>query len=289
MKKLPFNPLPPAMTDRVMPIFLPMGEMFGRAMPGLKENLYQADIDMNTSHFVSTCMAVSFFYAFMVFFMMLFLALAIDLAFLLIGFGFSAMFFFFMLFSTISYPSLQNKKRMRKLEAHLVPALRHLLIEVRSGVPLFQSMMGVTNGYGEVSAEFSKIVTDINTGKSETESINDAARRNSSFRFRRSLWQITNALKSGSDIGDALQAIIDDLSMEQVSAIKKYGQELNPWTMIYMVVAVIIPSLGLTFLVVISAFTGAMMPPTIFPLMLFGLVLFQVFFMNFVKSRRPTI
>lgn len=275
--------------ERLSIAFFSIGDLLAKMMPGLKEALYQAEMEMSPHKYVSICIVAAVFYMLVVFMVLSVLSIILELGFIPIAFAMSLVIGMFMFFSALAYPSLVTKKRMRKLETNLVPALRHLLIEVKSGVPLFQSMMGVTKGYGEVSEEFSKIVTDINTGGSETDAINDAARRNASFRFRRSLWQITNALKSGSDIGDALQAIIEDLSMEQVSAIKKYGQELNPWTMIYMVAAVIIPSLGLTFLVVISSFTGAMMPPIIFPIMLAGLILFQLFFMNFVKSRRPPI
>ncbi|RLG22038.1 hypothetical protein DRN74_01340 [Candidatus Micrarchaeota archaeon] len=289
MNKIPFSPLPPAAMDKISNNFIALGELFSRMMPSLREQLYQAEMEISSKKYVAIAIVTALFYAILIFFVLIMLSIILQMDFIPIALMLSIVFYAFMFFSVLSYPRIITMRRMRKLETNLVPALRHLLIEVKSGVPLFQAMMGVTKGYGEVSEEFSKIVTDINTGKSETEAINDAARRNASFKFRRSLWQITNALKSGSDIGDALQAIIEDLSREQVSAIKKYGQELNPWTMIYMVAAVIIPSLGLTFLVVISSFTGAMMPPIIFPLILFGLILFQLFFMNFVKSRRPAI
>jgi len=289
VNKIPFSPLPPAAMDKISNNFIALGELFSRMMPSLREQLYQAEMEISSKKYVAIAIVTALFYAILIFFVLIMLSIILQMDFIPIALMLSIVFYAFMFFSVLSYPRIITMRRMRKLETNLVPALRHLLIEVKSGVPLFQAMMGVTKGYGEVSEEFSKIVTDINTGKSETEAINDAARRNASFKFRRSLWQITNALKSGSDIGDALQAIIEDLSREQVSAIKKYGQELNPWTMIYMVAAVIIPSLGLTFLVVISSFTGAMMPPIIFPLILFGLILFQLFFMNFVKSRRPAI
>jgi len=178
---------------------------------------------------------------------------------------------------------------MRELEKNLVPALRHLLIEVKSGVPLFNAMAGITKGYGEVSQEFKRIIKDINTGAKEVDALNDSVQRNPSFAFRRGLWQISNAITSGADIGDALKAIIEDLTKEQITAIRRYGQELNPWTMIYMVAAVIIPSLGVTFLVVISAFSGALIPKIIYPMIAGFLLCFQLFFMNFVKSKRPAV
>ena len=126
-------------------------------------------------------------------------------------------------------------------------------------------------------------------GLDEITALNKISERNPSLYFRRALWQIVNALKAGSDIGDTLETITDDFSQKQITEIKNYGQQLNPWTMMYMIVAVIIPSLGLTFLIILSSFSGISIPKMIFPLIFIGLLLFQVFFIGFVKNKRPSV
>ena len=134
-----------------------------------------------------------------------------------------------------------------------------------------------------------KIVKDINAGKSQIESLNNASKRNPSLYFRRAMWQIVNALKAGSDIANTLEVITNDLSNDQLNQIKSYGQELNPWTMMYMIVGVIAPSLGVTFIIILSSFSGLQIPDILFPLIIFGLLMFQVFFIGFIKSKRPAI
>ena len=289
MKKIPFSPLPPKIMNRLARRIMGLGNAFSKLMPTLKLDLLQANINLKPKEYASYSIITAIFYAFFIFFVIFFLGtiLKLDLVFLSIILG--IVFFLFMLFSSLLYPRIVSRRRMRKLEENIVPALRHLLIEIRSGVPLFHSMSSVSEGYGEISIQFKEIIRRISTGVKEVDAIAEATKKNPSFQFRRALWQISNALKSGADIGDALEVIIQDLTKEQVIRIKAYGEQLSPWTMIYMVAAVIMPSLGITFLVVISSFSGAMIPKFIFPLIFAALLAFQIFFMNFVKSKRPPI
>ena len=128
-----------------------------------------------------------------------------------------------------------------------------------------------------------------NSGVSDLDVLSDAARENPSFQFRKVLWQVSNALKVGSDVGSALEVIVNDLEKEKIDEIRKYGQELAPWTMIYMMAAVVLPSLGIALLIVITSFLAVELPSFTLAIVLAFLVIFQLFFMNFVASRRPLI
>ncbi len=199
-------------------------------------------------------------------------------------------FVFAMMFYTSMFgPNVQAKKRARRIEQELPNALRHLLIEVRSGIPLYQALVAVTEGYGAVSEEFKKIVKDINGGKSEVDAIEDSILVNPSLSYRRSFWQLLNAMKTGTDIGGPLGNIVDDIIKDQLISIKKYGQELNPWTLMYMMVGVIMPSLGITFMIILSSFTGSGVSPLVLGIILVGLIMFQLVFMNLIKTKRPTV
>ncbi len=193
-------------------------------------------------------------------------------------------------FSVVMNPKVISTRKVRALDNNLIPALRQLLIEVRSGVTLFQAMSSVTEGYGEVSVEFKRIVEHINVGVSETEALNEASKRNSSFKYRRVLWHISNSLTVGSDIAVSLSDMIEELSKEKMDDIRRYGQELNPWTMMYMMLAVVIPSLGITIAAIILSFLNITLPKMlVLPGVIIFLMCFQIFFINFVKSRRPVV
>jgi hypothetical protein len=97
-----------------------------------------------------------------------------------------------------------------------------------------------------------------------------------------------NSLKSGADIGNTIKQIVDNLAEEQRVAIKKYGSQLNPLTLMYMIFAVIFPTLGITFLLVLSSFVGIGID---LQLVLIGIILFLVMFqfmiIGLIKSKRP--
>ena len=225
MVKLPFMPLSPRLTENLSNRFLFLADPISKMFPLLKTKLLQADFDISPREYTAIAVMTGLFYYFLVLFLFTFLTLVSKQDFIVLGFIVAFIFFAFMFLSVVFYPNIVGSRRTRALDANLVPALRHLLIEIKSGVPLFNAMVGVSKDYKEVSVEFRKIVKDISTGMKESDVLDLAAHRNPSFQFRRAIWQINNAVRSGSDLGIALAAIIEDLSKEQKNTIKKKRQK----------------------------------------------------------------
>jgi len=289
MNKIPLIPMPLKKALTVSKKFRWVSQPLSRLFPGLNRDLYQSEIDIKPIDYIGIAFFTSIFYAMLMGSIVTLSSLVFIKILDPIGLIVGIIFFFISFYFIIFYPKVIVKKRTKMLEKNLLFALRHILIEIKSGVPLFDSLVGVSSGYEELSDEFMKIVKNINAGKSQIESLNEASERNPSLYFRRALWQIVNAIKAGSDIGNTLEVITDNLSEEQLNQIKSYGQELNPWTMLYMIIAVIAPSLGVTFLIILSSFSGISIPKLIFPLIILGLFLFQIFFIGFIKAKRPSM
>ena len=188
-----------------------------------------------------------------------------------------------------SIPNIRTKKRTRKLEKELPYALRDILIQIESGIPLYQAMQSATTGYGEMSEELQRILKDIDGGKSMLKALELSIVRNPSERYRRAMWQLTNSIKSGTDITSTMESITDSIIKEQKLEIEKYGEELNPYILVYLLVAVIGPALGITGMIVISSFTGTSVGVQLYVGILFFLVVIQVFFLNLIKSKRPEV
>jgi len=195
----------------------------------------------------------------------------------------------FIFYSLLYSPRLKMQKKAKLIDKNLPFALRHLLIEIKSGIPLYQAIVAISTDYEEVSNEVKVIVGEINAGKSEVQAIEESVALSPSLNYRKAFWQILNALKTGTDITTTLDSTVQNIMQKQLISIKQYGQELNPWTLMYMMTGVIAPSLGLTFLMLISTFTGLMIPEWVMYVILFFLALFQLFFLNVVKSRRPLV
>ena len=102
---------------------------------------------------------------------------------------------------------------------------------------------------------------------------------------------MSNGMRSGSDLAMIIQEGISNLNEEQEIQIQSYGSKLNPLIMFYMLIAVIFPSLGITFLIIISSILN--LPGAITKLILFiifGFVIFmQIMFVGLIKSRRPSL
>jgi flagellar protein FlaJ len=192
-------------------------------------------------------------------------------------------------FTYAKLPDIKAKKRVRELEKELPYALRHVLIEVKAGISVYQAIVSVSDGYGEASDEFKRIAKDMNSGLSEIEALERAVVRNPSMQFRRALWQIINALKSGSDVSKTLESLVDAIIQKQILSVQQYGKELNPYTLMYMMFAIILPSLGVTFMIVLSTFTGTSITQELFYMILIGLIIFQALFINMIKAKRPKV
>jgi flagellar protein FlaJ len=280
----------PTVSDQYAQYFLPLAEHAKKLVPSIEEDLKGARMDVNPESYIAGCIARA-----------VQVTLAVGASLIAAGLimGNSLMWQIgavgtpvlgFLIFLTFSYqPKVTANKKSRMVEKELPYALRHMLIEVSSGISLYESMVSVSSDYGEASKEFNRIVNDIQGGKSQVEALEDSITRNPSIMYRRAVWQMINALKSGADITKTLDSLVDTMIEEQKLQVQNYGEDLNPFILMYLMLAVIFPSLGATLMIVISSFTGFSLSNNMFLGMLGGLAVFQIFFLNLVKSKRPEV
>ena len=107
--------------------------------------------------------------------------------------------------------------------------------------------------------------------------------------FRRILWQILNSIRTGSDIGKSLNLVLEQIAKEQTIEVNKYGRKLNPLAMFYMIIAVILPSLGMTMMIVLSSFIELQLSLSILILIALFLGFVQFMFLSMIKFSRPAI
>ncbi|MBN2101936.1 MAG: type II secretion system F family protein [Candidatus Aenigmarchaeota archaeon] len=292
MQTIPFLPFKREIALKLAHRFMGFGEFVSKFFPRMKYDLKESEIDFEPREWATFSLIGFFLYYFLiaaVMFLVTFRYLDILIAMGLAigsGFGVGGMVFFII----SMYPKVQINKKVREIEKNLPGALHQILVQIRAGVPLFQCITGVAkSGYGRLSEEMKKAMNEINTGKSEAAALELIARDTPSLHFRRIMWQLVNSIKSGADVGETIKEIVNDISVEQRIAIKKYGSTLNPMTMMYMMLAVIMPTLGITFLLVLSTFSGGLNMDInmILVLIMIFLVIFQFMFIGMIKSRRP--
>lgn len=257
----------------------------------LKNYLKSADAGLTREEYLAICLR-SFAINFLVFSAIFTTILLLFKLNYLYGFGAGLLFSAFVLFNQLNYPKVYNLKKSRDLEKNLIPAMQDMLVQLSSGVPLFKILVNLSGSdYGEVSQEFGKAVREINSGKSQIEAIDDLGNRSSSLYFRRVLWQISNGMRSGSDMGIVIKENIDSLSKEQTIQIQSYGSKLNPLIMFYMLLTVILPALALTFLTILSSMLNlpALLVKIMFIVIFIFVVFVQIVFLGMIKVRRPSL
>lgn len=198
-------------------------------------------------------------------------------------------FFAFTFYSNLYAPKAKALRKARMIDSELPYALRHLLIEIKSGIPIYQALVAISENYGKVSETIKEMLKEINGGKSEVQALEENVVKNPSFTYRKSFWQILNTMKTGTALEKTLQSTVENIIKDQILSIKRYGQELNPYTLMYMMVGVILPSLGITFIMLLSSFTGMVVGKNTFYALLVGLILFQLMFLHIVKTKRPLV
>jgi len=212
--------------------------------------------------------------------------------FYLISAGASLAFAAFISFSQLSYPRVFVFKKEKNIEKNILFALEDILIQLNSGIPLFDILTNISNSnYGELSVEFKKIVKRIGSGEPEVEVLTDVGKKNHSVFFKRTLWQISNGLNSGSDMSIIIRENIAMLNEEQTIQIQNYGNKLNPLIMMYMLVSVIIPALSITFMTVVASMMGVEENLTMgmFAALFIFVMFFQIMFLGLIKSKRPSL
>lgn len=250
----------------------------------LKKSKFQYSFEDYSKKIVTMTLTVFFACTLILFFLfsklkVSFLFLLLLLVPLLLG-----TFFFFM-----KVPEVYLKRRKNEIEKNVLFVGRYLLIKMESGSPLYSALEGASNGYGETSKLFKDIMIDINTGSTVEDALENAMNYCPSETFARIIWEIKNAVETGVDITNALRGIVDQITAEQIIEIQKYSKKLNSLTLFYMILAVVMPSLGMTLAVIITSFLNVQVSLTILMFIAFMLAFLQYFFLSLFKSIRPSV
>jgi pilus assembly protein TadC len=290
MIKVPFSVLPISPLRVIGKRFLSVSEFLKQFFPFLENELKQSEQEVNVKDYISMCIAATLI--FFLFITIILSVIFIKVGHLYLGIIIALILSFFVFLQQLKYPKLIARKKSKDIERNLLPALRTIYIQLNSGVNLFDIFISISNSnYGELSKLFGKVVKKMNAGASQIDVLEELEKNSSSVYLRKVMWQLINGMKSGSNITTVLNEIIKSLSQEQLIQIEAYGSQLNPLAMFYMLLAVIAPALGITFLVVISSFVSLNeYLNKIFLIVLFIFVLlFQISFLGLIKTKRPAL
>jgi len=258
-------------------------KLLARQMPGLKLKLLQARMTDTPEYYVRKTVFTSFFLSFALLFVV-FTFLPKPAVFLALPVAFPLVFFYF-----IGYVDLRIAKVKKEINKEIVFAGRFLIIELESGVPLYQAFQNLAKNYETIGTYFRELVERVDLGTSMEDALNELIAITPSPELRKLLWQVLNSIKTGSEVSDALTSVLDQIVREQQIAMKEYGRKLNPLAMFYMMIAIIVPSLGTIMLIVLTSFLGLNLSLVAY-MILAGLIGFiQFMFLAVIRSSRPAM
>lgn len=168
-------------------------------------------------------------------------------------FGFLTLFISLVFF--LFYPRMMGKSIGATIDKELIFAMRDVLIQISSGIPLFTVIENIANSnYGYVSMEFKRVVGNVKGGSPLLHEIEIMAIRTQSEYLKKVSWQLVTAIRSGSDLTATLKSIVKVLVDYQFSISKSFNAELNFIILIFMLVSAVLPTIGTTVLVIFSVF-----------------------------------
>lgn len=253
--------------------------------PQLKEDLRVAHLKLTPEQFLKKTVQLSLLCATAAALFFFFVLEVAKLSLFLLIPAFMIALFFFFWFFMLSPKQVINKRR-RELDREVLFAGRFLLVKIHAGRPLLNALVDGAVSYGIASKYFKEIVDDINLGTSIEDALDKAVKYSPSDKFRRILFQINTALKVGIDVAGPLEVTLEEITNEQFVEIQRYGKKLNSLSLFYMLLAIVMPSLGMAMFIVIGGLIGFVVDKTMFGVVLFFLGVIQLVFLSLFRAIR---
>ena len=262
-------------------------QRIAKRFPLLKVKLRQAGMDQKPEDFIrKTCISSLYMTTGIVailLFMFVRLRLFIGLLLML-----APIFFIVIFFYLIRLPDLKISQRDKDASREILFSGRFLIIEIESGVPLYNAMINVSNNYPSVGIYFREIINKIDLGTAMEDALNEGVEFCPSNDLRKILLQIMSSIRTGANVSKSLYTITEQIRKDQITEVNKYGKKLNPLAMFYMIIAVILPSLGMTMTIILSSFLQFELSLTILLAIAVFLGFIQFMFISMVKFSRPS-
>jgi flagellar protein FlaJ len=268
-----------------------LGVRFAFLRPGLDKELQSLGSPVDGPGYVVLSSLTALIYS-LVIFALSYFALTTRVQENVLGTSIAYAFVFFVVFLILNlfYPFIALRVLGEGVDRELSFALRDMALQVEGGIPLYDTMTNVAeSNYGAVSVEFGKTMREIRSGYSEKEALERMAVRNESKLLKKSLWQIVSVISSGASLAPALKSVAETVKTRQINTMKEYAASLNFLVWIYLLLSVVLPAMGITFIVVFASFSKDL-DPLQFVYFIIGISVFlQVSIIGYIARTKPRL
>ncbi len=163
---------------------------------------------------------------------------------------FLSVFLLFIIFKFwLGYVDVQISKYGRELDGDLLFISEYFLVSLESGLPLGNAIERFSRLKRPGGKFFKVLYTDFQTGKDLESALRDASVYSPSESLRVLLKRLQDSLTIGVDLKTVLENFIKESSDKKIIEIKSYSKKLNPIIMMYLLMGIVLPSLGITFFI----------------------------------------
>lgn len=152
-----------------------------------------------------------------------------------------------------SYVDVLVRRKGREIDRDLLFVSEYFLVSLESGLPLGNSIKNLSKLNRPGGEFFKKVYDEFRTGKDLEGALYDAISYSPSESMKILLKRLKDSLNIGVDLKEILVNFINESSDKKVLEIKEYSKKLNPIVMMYLIIGIILPSLGVTFFILAAS------------------------------------
>lgn len=173
-----------------------------------------------------------------------------------------------------SLVDVQIRQYGRELDRDLLFVSEYLLVTLESGLPLPNAIQKLSSVNRPGGLFFKRIFTEFKTGKDFQTALNNAIIYAPTDRVKILVKRLKDSLVIGADLEIILSNFVKENSEKKIIEIREFSKKLNPLIMMYLLLGIVLPSLGITFFTLGAALID--MTPT-----LLGIILTMIFLFMF--------
>ncbi|PIU30239.1 hypothetical protein COT07_01795 [Candidatus Woesearchaeota archaeon CG07_land_8_20_14_0_80_44_23] len=194
------------------------------------------------------------------------------------------------------YPKMEIQKRQKSIKANFPFALNHMAAISSSGTPplmIFKLIAG-SNEYGEISAEFERIVDYIEVfGFDPVTATRNVASTTPSRELKELLESLTSTIQAGAEIKSLLREKAEESLNNYRLDLQNYNDTIATYSDIYTGVLIAAPLFFIITLALVSILGGNVGNMSVGSMMVIGtylvIPLLNVFFIIFLQMTQPNI
>ena len=180
-QKIPFSIIPFNLLKNISKPFGIISRKLEKLFPSLKFYLESAEIKIDPVVYINMSLMATFIFYIFITLMLSTLLFIFEIKNYAISFVIAIPLSIFVLIQQLIYPRILSHRKIRNIERNLLPALQHILINLNSSVPLFNTLVSIAaEDFGEISKEFKKAIKKINAGEPQLDVLNKMADNNPS-------------------------------------------------------------------------------------------------------------